>query len=1165
MNSTKTTNNEIEEIEEIDISSYTDKELFQLLDLNSPTDRELEAKIHSLINKTANNEVGNKLYKLYVSIFNHFFENDEDNEEYDENEEDNNNNKNNNFKEGFDNAATTPLFPIVTASSAGHDAATTTYTPPPPAIPIIKPFEYSQGSLNPLLKETIKRVVSIDSSFRDTNTYKYTTDFTFNLSETLHDVVSLKLYSIHIPYNWYIVNQNYGSNFFYLKGVSNGINNGYFDYKISIPYGNYTAPQLVSFLNNSMTTIKNGNTDVSFGTTAVSYNEYNGKCSVTMDIKNTFNETNYYLYFPYITREDPTNPSETKHSIPELLGYRHQNYNPFSVYSSLFVSNVTPLTGTYSLTDTNNSIKIYIYAATVSSSTGQISSFVNTTTTPPLSTITVTLSLATGNTYSPTEIITDLNTQLANNTDILQSYDAFGNQVSSMIVLTDESINVTNGHKYNLIVRPNRKSPNVSNIPNQKMVVVFPDVDTSIWTGSASCFNFPSKIMEMQNINSEIQSSTTTYIVKTTPFMVLKCNAMGFGKNPSNNNDVILNDYTVAIANSPAVGYSLTQYYAAIQSGLDALKTATSGQFVGTINNTNTNSYTQISFTINNVIGQNNFEMDLTGSFLADIFNFPTTINCANGTYTTTFSYSLGYGISTANNIFIINPASTTSGNNRYMSPVPITVNAATYTLSGLVDYLNNSIFNTYTANNLNLSGMSITYQIIGGQTVNMLWNVNVQAVLKNSDYELYLFDTASSMADPYVGITTYAYNGMLYYWYQPTDPIPTDVSGNSWLNNFGFLDPSYSLIPTLPTQTTTTVMATKSVQSNLLYLDNSNNYFNIIPLYDASGGAYTDSNTITLTLDDLPINNYYTKETVRNSINAAFAANSMTAGSYVNTDNSTTLIRLNVNKIYTAKDYSLVFFDTNSFTRCNYGPNASVETTTTDTTVGWTLGFRSATEYFPTAGKVTHNSADPSITYYGQYSNYYTYDTATGIATITGDTSVNVNLYNYFLIVLDDYTQNHLNDGLVTTINADLDVALPSYATKSSYKCNPTTGTYSVSNTSANTTSYTGLTNNQIYSANQILTTQQTKYIKNTRSSGPFIQDIFGIIPVKTAGLSQGQTYTEFGGTLQIQERIYFGPVNIRRMTVKLMTDKGNILDLNGQNWSFSLITEQLYNQGGT
>ena len=34
-----------------DVNSYTDKELFEILDLTSPTDRELEAKIVQQINK----------------------------------------------------------------------------------------------------------------------------------------------------------------------------------------------------------------------------------------------------------------------------------------------------------------------------------------------------------------------------------------------------------------------------------------------------------------------------------------------------------------------------------------------------------------------------------------------------------------------------------------------------------------------------------------------------------------------------------------------------------------------------------------------------------------------------------------------------------------------------------------------------------------------------------------------------------------------------------------------------------------------------------------------------------------------------------------------------------------------------------------------------------
>ena len=158
-------------------------------------------------------------------------------------------------------------------------------------------------------------------------------------------------------------------------------------------------------------------------------------------------------------------------------------------------------------------------------------------------------------------------------------------------------------------------------------------------------------------------------------------------------------------------------------------------------------------------------------------------------------------------------------------------------------------------------------------------------------------------------------------------------------------------------------------------------------------------------------------------------------------------------------------------------------------------------------------------------------------------------------MIILDDYVQNHLNDGLVTITNIDNDIPLPSYANRSSFRCDPVTKQLVATSVLTN---YNNLTNNQLYAANQILNVKQNQH--SNYSAGPFVQDIFGLIPVKTTGLVPGQTYIEFGGTLQIQERTYFGPVNIRRMTIKLLTDKGDVVSLNGANWSFSLICEQLY-----
>jgi hypothetical protein len=41
---------------------------------------------------------------------------------------------------------------------------------------------------------------------------------------------------------------------------------------------------------------------------------------------------------------------------------------------------------------------------------------------------------------------------------------------------------------------------------------------------------------------------------------------------------------------------------------------------------------------------------------------------------------------------------------------------------------------------------------------------------------------------------------------------------------------------------------------------------------------------------------------------------------------------------------------------------------------------------------------------------------------------------------------------------------------------------------------------------------------------------------------------------------RDYFGPVTIERVGVELQDDKGNLLDLNGVDWSFTFKVKQLY-----
>ena len=108
-------------------------------------------------------------------------------------------------------------------------------------------------------------------------------------------------------------------------------------------------------------------------------------------------------------------------------------------------------------------------------------------------------------------------------------------------------------------------------------------------------------------------------------------------------------------------------------------------------------------------------------------------------------------------------------------------------------------------------------------------------------------------------------------------------------------------------------------------------------------------------------------------------------------------------------------------------------------------------------------------------------------------------------------------------------------------------------------------MTDAQIYTLNAINNTKVggnsigTSIPSSSYGSGPFVKDVFGLIPVKTSGLSTGSTFVEYGGTLQNQERSYFGPVNIHRMAVKMVSDRGDVVNLNRANWSFALVCEQL------
>ena len=101
-------------------------------------------------------------------------------------------------------------------------------------------------------------------------------------------------------------------------------------------------------------------------------------------------------------------------------------------------------------------------------------------------------------------------------------------------------------------------------------------------------------------------------------------------------------------------------------------------------------------------------------------------------------------------------------------------------------------------------------------------------------------------------------------------------------------------------------------------------------------------------------------------------------------------------------------------------------------------------------------------------------------------------------------------------------------------------------------------LTQSQIYTINQININKNKN--TNFRTKAPTSPNILAILPIKTTNINTGTMISEISGSLQENIRVYFGPVNIERMKIKLLDDKGNIINLNGIDWCVTLICECLY-----
>lgn len=1145
----------------IGLQNYTDSEIYEILDLVNPSDSVLEARIIQVIEQSAGND---ELTAFFMEVYNRFFDDDDDGDDGELDDDDAAG------VEGFTSAdivsagagvvdvsggGAVNVLDVGAASTAGAalessivaaGGVSAANAGKASASMSVNTLEYKKDYINPILKQTIKRVICIDSQYRNLTTYSLSTDFTVNLSEPLRDVVQLSLYSVHIPLTWYTVSNSYGANFFYLKATSAGINTGYYDYIIDISSGNYSQTTLVAALNASIAKTAAIYTDVSFGTTALSYNSSTSNASIAVGLSHLFNENNYTLTFadwttPTIENETTSGgPTRYNTTLPAFLGYNFQSYTPNTVYSTRTLpsenANIVDTTFSgYVLDASNNYFTVYQYLPLAIAGIDGVDAVVDmwqgagSANAGVMKEIEIKLSLAAGS-YNRNTIFADLNTQLAANTFLSNS--AIVRKYS-----LDQTGTNTNNSFYALSLNLNTKT--TQNVAGAKLAVVFPTeldgVRPKIWTIDASgsyssCFSFLATNNDANNIVAETNSLQSNYIIDTSPFFVLVCTTTGY-TNPDSGVDYSAvggfqswNDYIVKMPNRASPGYSLSEYLAEITTAFSTTNAGASSPVFNTtytfaFDNAASDNRPAISIDLNKLFTTSQYNMDLSGSYLYSVLGLSdgSVVDLETGQVQTSLNNIIQSSYSVTGNLMQIYPKTGQTGlTASCIWDVPaVTELASGLNLNSFVYYVNES-FKVFSdePNSFPLLNTVLSYTITSTGGVNFILTVNIQKFLTQNDYNLVFYDPLGDSWSTNLSFnTTYdlSDNAVIGKSY-------STIYGNSVLAGYTF---------SIAEDTSLTLTAT------------------------GSGVATTDG-VYDVTVSIPAANSPYTRGQLFDLINTALAANVLSAGSYFTTSSigglSYVVFRANINKIFTAADYNLVWFDPYSFVKC-YSGVSSVRNVTWDSTIGWTLGFRTK-EVYVLADYYTAGNGGVVIGSAGGWG------ATIGSATITGDTAVTTTQFNYFLIILDDYSQSHLNDGLVTLTSPENDIPLPSYASKTITCASGNSVSSILAGSSGNR-----LTQNQIYAASQIYENSINNV--KTISSGPFIQDIFGFVPMKTSGLANGATYVEFGGTLQNQNRVYFGPVNIHRISVKLINDRGDVVDLNGSNWSFSFICEQLYQQG--
>jgi len=274
-----------------------------------------------------------------------------------------------------------------------------------------------------------------------------------------------------------------------------------------------------------------------------------------------------------------------------------------------------------------------------------------------------------------------------------------------------------------------------------------------------------------------------------------------------------------------------------------------------------------------------------------------------------------------------------------------------------------------------------------------------------------------------------------------------------------------------------------------------------------------------------------YTPETLVTTINAIAATNIATSGLVVSYNQSANRISFTNNDLLSDAVTVIFFIQANviNYNNCGSFVLSQFQTLGINSTLGWLLGFR--IEPDSTTGDVIL-TINP-----GQ----------TQIAQVQPDT------YGpkYFILSLEDYSDQRLTSGLYNITNTKniSTISVTDFYKTTRFACRFREGSWK---------------NTEIYTKNAVLESSRANnniYGFNNKITGPSSGSAFALIPLQDIKRIRPDPYVKFGYDLALNKRNYLSPTVLQRFTVRLSDDKGNLVNLYDNDWSFSLIVEERLN----